>query len=109
MRAIPDQIRIIGRDRGWVARWLNITCVYSRITGDFLLQIADRDVERGAGQKVGTGVVKARLGQLPVCGSAREMRKGQGRNNHDKSEDYDERSAFGCAIRRMKEFFHRGD
>src|SRR6476620_1945730 len=71
--AVANQIGIICRNPGRVARWLNIACVY-RLNSDFLLEIADRDVERASGQQVGTGVVKARLGQLPVRGSAREMR-----------------------------------
>ena len=50
--------------------------------------------------------MKARLGKLPVCGSAGEMRNGQGSNKHDKGQNNDERSAFGCAMTRMKEFFH---
>ena len=86
--------------------WLNIGCGYRRVTGDFLLKIADRDVERAAGQQIRGGIVVARLGKLPVGGSAGEIRKGQGSNKHDKGENNDERSAFGCAITRMKELFH---
>jgi hypothetical protein len=77
------------------------------VSGDFLLKIADRDVERASGHKISRGIVKARLGQLPVGGSAREMRNGQASNKDDKSENNDERSAFGGAITRMKELFHR--
>ena len=56
--------------------------------------------------KIGGGIVIARLGKLPVRGSAGEIRNGQGSNKHDKGENNDQRSAFGCAITRMKELFH---
>ncbi len=34
------------------------------------------------------------------------MRNGQGSNKYDKGQNNDERSAFGCAMTRMKELFH---
>ena len=40
----------------------------------------------------------ARLGKLPVGGSAGEIRKAQGSSKHDKGENNDQRSAFRCAI-----------
>ena len=46
-----------------VARRLNIGCVYRRIIGDFLLKIADRDVERGSGDEIGRRVVNSSFGQ----------------------------------------------
>jgi hypothetical protein len=51
-------------------------------------------------------MVVAGLGKLPVSGGAGEIRKAQGSNKDDKGENNDERSAFTCAITRMKEFFH---
>ena len=83
--------------------WLRLPC---RITGNFLLKIADRDVERASGEQIRGGIVVARLGKLPVGGSAGEIRNGQGSSKHDKGENNDQRSAFGCAITRMKELFH---
>ena len=75
-RAAPNQIRDcrIG-DRGAVARWLNIGCGYRRVIGNFLLKIADRNVERAAGQQISRSIVIARLGKLPVRGSAGEIRQ----------------------------------
>jgi hypothetical protein len=93
VRAIPDQIRIVSGDRGRVARWLNIGCGYRGVIGNFLFKIADGDVERAPGEEIGTGVVKARLSQLPVRCGAREVRKGQDGNKHDKGENDDECSA----------------
>ena len=105
MRAIPDQIRIIGRDRGRVARWLNIACVYWLVSRDFLLEIADRDIERAAGEQIRGGIVVARLSKLPVRVSAGEMHKCQGSNKYNKGKNDNERSAFGCAMR-IEELFH---
>ena len=73
---------------------------------DFLLKIADRDVERGPGDEIGGCVVKAGLGKLPVRGGAGEIRESQGSSKHDKGENNDQRSAFRCAITRMEELFH---
>ena len=47
------------------------------ISGDFLLKIADGDVERATGEQIRGGIVVARLGKLPVGGSAGEIRKAQ--------------------------------
>ena len=58
VRAIPDQIRIVGGDRGRVARWLDIGGGYRMVIGNFLLKIADRDVERAAGQQISRCVIK---------------------------------------------------
>jgi hypothetical protein len=85
---------------------LNIGCGYRLISRNFLLKIADRDVERAAGEQIRGGIVITRLGKLPVRGTAGEMRKGQGSNKHNKGKNNDERSAFGCTITRMKELFH---
>ena len=62
------------RDR-WSAAWLNIGCGHRRVIGNFLLKIADRDVERAAGEQIRRGIVVARLGKLPVGGGAGEIRK----------------------------------
>ena len=107
-KTAPDQVwnrRLTGRWRT-VGRWLDIGGAYAGIINNFLLKIVDDNVERAAGEKIGTGVVKARLGQLPVRRSAREIRNGQDGNKDDKGENNDERSAFGGAITRMKELFH---
>jgi hypothetical protein len=77
-----------------------------RVIGDFLLKIADGDVERAAGEQIRGGIVVARLGKLPVRGSASEICKAQGSNKHHKGENNDERSAFSCVITRMEERFH---
>src|SRR6266496_3529468 len=105
-RAVANQIGIIVRNPRWVARWLNIGCGDRGVIGDFLLKIADRDVERAAGQEICGCVVKARLGKLPVGGGAGEIRKAQSSGNHHKGENNDQRSASGCAITRTKELFH---
>src|SRR6266480_4069724 len=91
-RAVANQIGIVVRNPSRVTRWLNIGCGYCRVVRDFLLKIADRDVERAAGQQIRGGVVVARLGKLAIGGSAGEMRKDQDSNNHDKGENNDERS-----------------
>src|SRR6266403_4123296 len=82
-RAVANEIGIVVRNPRRVARWLNIACVY-RLNSDFLLEIADRDVERASGQQVSRSIVVTRLGELPARGSAREMRNGQASNKHDK-------------------------
>jgi hypothetical protein len=104
----PDQIRDRRRiGDGWnpVPCRLNIGCGY-RLNSDVLLKIADRDVERASGEQIRRGIVVARLGKLPVRGSAGEMHNGQGSNKHNKGKNYDERSAFGGAVTRMEESFH---
>src|SRR5437762_8786630 len=100
-RAVPDQIRIVVRNPRRVARWLNIACVYRLIRGDLLLEVADGDIERGTGEQVRGGIMVARLGKLPVGGSAGEIRNAQSSSKHDKGENDDQRSASRCAIRRM--------
>src|ERR1700720_3394972 len=72
-RAVANQIGIVGRNPRRVARWLNIRCAYRRVNGNFLLKIADSNVERASGQKISRSIVVARLGKLPVRGSAREI------------------------------------
>ena len=72
----PDQIgnrRRVGDRRRTVPRWLNIACGYWLISGDFLLKIADRDIERALGDEIGRCVIKARLGQLPISGRTGEI------------------------------------
>ena len=49
----------------------------------------------------------ARLGKLPVGGSAAEIRKTQASSKHDKGENNDQRSAFRGAITKKEERFHR--
>ena len=54
-RAVANQSGIVGRNPCRVARWLNIIGRRRRgcgVSGNFLLKIADRDVERAAGQKI---------------------------------------------------------
>src|SRR5262249_32979268 len=85
---------------------LNIVCGYRRMSGDLLLEIAHGNVERAAGKKIRGSIMVARLGKLPVCSGAREKRKTQGSNKHDKGQHNDQRSAFGFAVMRMKELFH---
>ena len=77
------------------------------VIGNFLLKIADRDVERASGQKICRSIVRARLGKLPVCGSSGKIDKTEGSKKYDKGENNDERSAFGCANLRMTELFHK--
>jgi len=74
--------------------------------GDFLLKIADADIERRTGEQIRGGIMVARLGKLPVRDSAGEMHNGQGSNKHNKGKNYDERSAFGGGVTRMEESFH---
>ena len=108
-KTAPDQIgnrRRIGDRWNAVPCRLNIECRYRRVSCDFVLKIADRDVERGPGDEIGGCVVKARLGKLPVRGGAGEIRESQGSSKHDKGENNDQRSAFRCAITRMEELFH---
>ena len=104
----PDQIRDglrIGDRWNAVSCGLNMRLVY-RVGGDLLFKIADGDVERTAGEQIRGGIVIARLGKLPVCGSAGEICKAEASSKHDKGEDNDQRSAFRCAVARMKELFH---
>jgi hypothetical protein len=74
--------------------------------GNFLLKIADADIERRTGEQIRGGIMVARLGKLPVSGCAGKIRKAQGTSNRDKRENNDQRSASRGAIRRMKELFH---
>src|SRR5436190_4338213 len=68
-RAVANQIRIVVRNPSRVARWLNIIgrgrC-RGGVSDNFLLQFADRDVERASGKQIGRGIVIARLSKLPV-------------------------------------------
>jgi hypothetical protein len=74
--------------------------------GNFLLKIADADIERRTGEQIRGDIMVARLGKLPVSGCAGKIRKAQGTSNRDKRENNDQRSASRGAIRRMKELFH---
>src|SRR5205814_8117057 len=105
-RAVANEIGIVVRNPSRIARRLNVCRAYRGVSRNFLFKIAHRDVERAASQQIRGGVVVARLGKLPVSRRSGEMRKGQGSNKHDKGENNDQRSAFSCAITRMKELFH---
>ena len=105
--AVANQIGIVVRNPCWVAPWFDIGCAHRLVVRDFLLKIADRDVERAAGQQIRGGIVVARLGKLPVGGGAGEIRKAQSSSKHDKGENNDQRSTFRCAVTRMEERFHR--
>ena len=107
-RAVANQIGIVVRNPSRVARWLNIGCGDRGVIDNFLLKIAHSDVERAPGEKIGTGIVKARLGKLPVRGSAGEIRDGQASNKHDKRKNNNERSAFRGAITRIERNFFMG-
>ena len=76
--------QVWNRDIVTVPLSLNIVCSYRLVNGNFLVKIAYGDVERAAGEKISTGVVKARLGQLPVRGSPRKVCNAQDSNKHDK-------------------------
>src|SRR2546421_876510 len=76
------------------------------ISGDLLLEITNGDIECAAGEQIRGGIVVTRLGKLPVGGSASEIRKAQATSKHDKSENNDQRSAFGCGVTRIDELFH---
>src|SRR5262245_11628103 len=86
--AIPDQIRIVDRN-GRITRWLNITGAYGLAGGDFLLKIADSDIERGTDEQIRGGIVIARVGELPVGGGAGEIGKAQAGSKHHQSENDD--------------------
>src|SRR5258705_53533 len=83
----PSQVGIVVRNPRRIARRLNVCRAYRGVSRNFLFKIADRDVERAASQQIRGGVVVARLGKLAIAGSAREMRKGQGGNKHNKGEN----------------------
>ncbi|HEX5422428.1 MAG TPA: hypothetical protein VFW94_02685 [Candidatus Acidoferrales bacterium] len=105
-RAVANQIGIVVRYRR-IARRLNIRLCYRGVIRDFLLKIANRDVERASGQQIRGSIVVARVGKLPVRGSTGEVRKAQRGGEHDKREDNDQRCAFGFNVTRMEEFVHR--
>ena len=103
----PDQIR----DGNVIAVTLRLNIIGRGgcgcgVSENFLLKIADGDVERAPGDEIGGCVVRARLGKLPVSGSAGQVRESQRSSKHDKGENNDQRSAFRCAIMRTKELFH---
>ena len=55
-RAVANEIGIVVRNPSRVARWLNIIGRGScrrRMSGNFLLKIADRDVESAAREQIG--------------------------------------------------------
>ena len=60
------------------------------------------------GQQIGRGIVVARLGKLPIRGTAGKMRNGQRCNEHNKSKNNDECGASGRAIAGLDELFHGG-
>ena len=98
----------IGADRDrwsavlWAEYWMGSP---TGCMSDFLLKIADHDVERATGEQIRRSIVVARLGKLPVSSSAGEIGKGQRSSEHDKGENNDQRSAFRCAIMRMQEYW----
>ena len=50
-----------------------VTRLGSRAVQDFLFEIADDNIQGTPREKVRLGVMKARMGQLPIRGGAREV------------------------------------
>ena len=57
---------------------------------DFLLETSDDNIQRAAGQKIGRGIVIARVGELPVSGRAGEVSQAQPCQKHNECENNDE-------------------
>src|SRR5437588_9342674 len=81
-RAIPYQIGNVSGGGYGIRRWLNIGpsdwgwgC--RRWGEDFLLKIANHNIQRAAGQHIGRGIDVARLGELPVSGCTRHVSQRQ--------------------------------
>src|SRR6476469_8960278 len=79
-KTAPDQIR----NRGVIPcpLWLDVGCSYG-LANDFLLKIVDNDIKRAPAEKISRGVIKARLGKLPVGCGARKVSNDQDRQKHD--------------------------
>src|SRR5436190_23018976 len=108
-KAAPDQVRNIAACWSAVRHWRDIIRWIWRdrwVAKNFLLKIADNNVEPAAGEQIGRRVVEARLGELPVSGSAREIGHGEAGNEHYKGENNDKGSALGRATRRMRQSIH---
>ena len=108
-----------GRGR-WAVHWNHVCCarrdvdggaVYSCRRGaisDFLLKIADHNIQRAAGQKIGRGIVIARLAHLPVGGGAGEISQRHPCHKHYERENDNKGSGLGCRVTRAEKLLHRG-